>query len=130
VVATPFTGVGNQKPVTTRLLPLPTMLPPQPAPAVAPRLITPEAVAQWARRELLYVTLYDLLIDALAAEHGARLMSTQSAESWLNARYDTLKRRLASARREASTQEVIEIAAGARRLRPQREGESGDVEAL
>jgi F0F1-type ATP synthase gamma subunit len=68
-------------------------------------------------REHLYITLCDLLIDALASEHGARLMATQSAEQWLGERTDRLRRRLAAARREASTQETIEIAAGARARR-------------
>jgi F0F1-type ATP synthase gamma subunit len=49
---------------------------------------------------------------------GARLVATQSAEGWLDERAERLRRQLASTRREASTQEAIEIAAGARaRLR-------------
>jgi F0F1-type ATP synthase gamma subunit len=81
------------------------------------RYVSRERLAAVAVRELLYITLYDLLIDALASEHGARLLATQSAEQWLDERMDRLRRHLAGARREASTQETIEIAAGARARR-------------
>ena len=119
VVATPYAGVGAQEPRVARLLPLTSAAALPARGERPPRLVSPDTVAQWAARELVYVTLYDLMLDALAAEHSARLLSTQAAENWLSARYTTLSRRLASARREASTQEVIEIAAGARlRLRP------------
>ena len=39
-----------------------------------------------AIREYLYSTLCELLLDALAAEHGMRLVSTQSAGQWLDER--------------------------------------------
>ena len=67
-----------------------------------------------AGRELLYITMYSVLLEALASEHGARLAATQSAEEWLDERAERLRRQLASTRREASTQEAIEIAGGAR----------------
>ena len=113
VVSSRFAGVGADQPVVTRLLPIdrrPTR--PSRAPYGSPDQL--EAVAV---RELLYVTLYSLLIDALASEHGARLLATQSAETWLDRERDRLHRQLAAARREAGTQEVVEIAAGARAAR-------------
>jgi F0F1-type ATP synthase gamma subunit len=68
-------------------------------------------------REYLYITLYDLLIDALAAEHSARLVATEAAEQWLTERSHRVRRQLVATRREATTQEVLEIATGARARR-------------
>ncbi len=41
-------------------------------------------------------------------------MATQAAEKRLHERCEELRRRLSTARRETSTQEVIEVATGAR----------------
>jgi F-type H+-transporting ATPase subunit gamma len=114
VVSSRFSGVGADRPTTTRLLPVEAH---HAAGAPTARYVSRERLAAVAVRELLYITLYDLLIDALASEHGARLLATQSAEQWLDERMDRLRRHLAGARREASTQETIEIAAGARARR-------------
>jgi F-type H+-transporting ATPase subunit gamma len=126
VVSCQFAGVGAEKPVATQLLPLPA---PAEAPspderprrrrvasarAPVPRYVGRSHLESVAAREFLYVALYDVLLDALASEHGARLVATQSAESWLDERASRLARNLAAARREASTQEMIEIVAGAR----------------
>lgn len=111
VVSSRFEGVGAHAPAVTRLLPV-DIRPTERAPAV--RYVDPGHLAAVAVRELLYVTMHDLLLDALAAEHGARLAATQSAEQWLDERSERLRRQLSAARREASTQEVIEIASGAR----------------
>jgi F-type H+-transporting ATPase subunit gamma len=111
VVSSRFEGVGTYPPKTTRLLPVD--LRPS-GHAVTLRYVRRERLAAVAVRELLYITIHDLLLDALASEHGARLAATQSAEQWLDEHTDRMRRRLAAARREASTQEVIEIAAGAR----------------
>jgi F-type H+-transporting ATPase subunit gamma len=114
VVSSRFSGVGADRPATTRLLPVDI----HPAPgAPATRYVDPDRLAAVAVREGLYITLYDLLVDALASEHGARLVATQSAERWLDDRTGRLRRHLAAARREASTQETIEIASGARARR-------------
>jgi F-type H+-transporting ATPase subunit gamma len=111
VVSSRFGGVAADRPEAMRLLPL------EPADgdrAPAARYQSAASQATAAVREFLYVTLYDLLLDALASEHGARLVATQLAEEWLDQRIDRLRRRLAAIRREATTQEMIEIAAGAR----------------
>lgn len=110
VVSTPFIGVGAGRPTVAPLLPwiAPTGL------RFKLRYDDSQRVAAVAARELLYITLYRQLVDALASEHGARLLATQDAEQWLTGRTDLLRRRLAKVRREASTQEVIEIATGAR----------------
>ncbi|MEX1365555.1 MAG: FoF1 ATP synthase subunit gamma [Nannocystaceae bacterium] len=109
-----FEGVGSHIPRITSLLPV-DLRPRESAKAV--RYVDPGRAATIAVRELLYVSLHDLLLDAMASEHGARLLATQSAEHWLRERATRMRRFLAAARREASTQEVIEIAAGARARR-------------
>jgi F-type H+-transporting ATPase subunit gamma len=115
VVSSRFEGVGGDRPASTRLLPLGAEHPQ--AAAARARYARPETLAAVAVRELLYITMYSLLLEALASEHGARLAATQSAERWLAEGQDQLRRRLTASRREASTQETIEIAAGARARR-------------
>jgi F-type H+-transporting ATPase subunit gamma len=111
IVSSRFVGVGIDHPASFRLLPLESR-PSASAPAV--RYVSGSRVASAAIQEYLYIVLFDLLLDALAAEHSARLVATQAAERWLEGRADRLRRQLAATRREASTQEVIEIAGGAR----------------
>ena len=106
IVSCRFRGVGVVEPGSTRLLPFRTN---RSAAAPPARYVSPRTFANVAAREYLYITLYDLLLDALATEHAARLVATQSAEKWLDERGTTLRRQLAATRREASTQEVIEI---------------------
>jgi F-type H+-transporting ATPase subunit gamma len=114
IVSSRFGGVGVHRPVDARLLPVEAMRV-QATPAV--RYVSAGQLASAAIREFLYVTVYDVLLDALASEHGARLVATQSAEKWLDERTERVRRQLAASRRETSTQEVIEIAAGARARR-------------
>ena len=115
VVSARFEGVGAFTTQSTRVLPI--------APRAAPDRVaaTPYAsarhLAEAAVREYLYSTLFELLLDALAAEHGTRLVATQGAAEWLETRVSVLQRQLSSARRESSTQEVLDIAGGARRRR-------------
>jgi F-type H+-transporting ATPase subunit gamma len=111
VVASRFEGVGTYQPAATRLLPV---ISERQDSTAASRYVSADTLAAVAVRELLYITIHGLLLDALATEHGARLAATQAAEDWRGRLIEKLKRHLASARREASTQEVIEIAAGAR----------------
>lgn len=111
IVSTHFGGVGASRPESVRLLPLG---PTESREARSPRYVSAADFASAAARELLYVTLYDRLLDALASEHGARLIATEAAERWLDERTERLRHRLAATRRESSTQEMLEIAAGAR----------------
>lgn len=109
IVSSRFAGVGVVSPSPFRLLPPP----PRPADTqLRTPYAPPEELASAALRELLYISLYDLLLDALASEHAARLAATQAAETWLDERRERLRRQLAATRREANTQEVLEIAAG------------------
>lgn len=111
-VSARFDGVGAFVPMTTRVLPVSSSQ--RPATTVATPFAPPAHLAQVAVREYLYSTLFQLLLDALAAEHGARLVATEMAGEWLDGRTADLGRQLASLRREAGTQEVLAVAAGAR----------------
>jgi len=110
-------GVGVFDPLATTLLPIDHEPPRDAAP---PRYVSRDHLARIAVRELLYITLVELLLEALASEHSARLVATQAAEQWLQRQTEVLRRRLSAARREASTQEVIEVATGARVRRRER----------
>lgn len=113
-----FQGVGEFEPRATTLLPV--ALPEPPAEAAHGRLAyaTGAHATEAAERELLYVSLYASVIEAMASEQGARTVATQAAESWLRSRTDRLRRRLAAEKREASTREAIEVAGSVRALRP------------
>ena len=115
LVSARFDGVGAFTARTTRLLPIAATRTDQ-RPFTTP-YASAQQLGEVAVREYLYSTLYELLLDALAAEHGMRLVSTQSAEEWLETRVKDLRRQLASARRESSTQEVLDVAGGARQRR-------------
>jgi F-type H+-transporting ATPase subunit gamma len=111
IVASHFGGVGQYEVVMTKLLPI--QVSPSPG-APQPRYGEPDYLRLVAVQELLYIGMVELLLDALAAEHGARLAAAQAAEHWLGERIEHLRRSLLTARREGTTQEVIEISAGAR----------------
>lgn len=117
VISARFEGVGAFRVKATALLPI------QPQPTVQrvpPRYSSPSHLIETTIREYLYSVLFELLLDAAASEHGMRLVATQSAGSWLDAECSTLRSQLTSAKRENSTQEVLDLANGvrARRLRP------------
>jgi F-type H+-transporting ATPase subunit gamma len=111
VVASRFDGIGVTHPVRVRLLPV-AVEPSHAAPC--PRYVSRETLASSVTREFLYITLYDLVLDALTCEHGARLLATEAAERWLERRADQVRSSLAATRRETSTQETLEIVAGSR----------------
>jgi F-type H+-transporting ATPase subunit gamma len=112
VVSAGFDGVGHFTPLSVRILPI------EPLTAARPLRRSPYVdsshLATVAVREFLYITLYEILLDALAAEHGMRLMAAESALEWLDNTVTTTSRRLATARSEASTQELLDIVAGTR----------------
>lgn len=112
VVSAGFEGVGHFAPLSARVLPIEPVAAAQPlrrSPYIDSAHLTTVAV-----REFLYITLYEILLDALAAEHGMRLMATESALDWLEDTAATTSRRLASARSESSTQELLDIVSGRR----------------
>lgn len=124
VVSARFEGAGRFAPVVTPVLPI--GLVPRAAPLRPTLYESYGHLAAVAVREFLYTTLHQLLLDALAAEHGMRLVAAESARQWLDETLDTVRRDLAAVRREASTQEVLDVAAGARAGRRNRGRRSGD----
>lgn len=111
IVSSRLGGVGAASPQSVRLLPVE---PGETDERRCARYVSPDQFAAAVVREFLFITLYDLLLDSLASEHGARLAATEAAQKWLDERTERLRRHLMATRREASTQEMIEIAAGAR----------------
>jgi F-type H+-transporting ATPase subunit gamma len=112
VVSARFEGAGRFSPSVTRVLPIdPThdVKPVRPTKYQSQRRLAAVAV-----REYLYTTLYELLLDALASEHGMRLIAAESARGWLDETGETVRRQLAAVRREATTQEVLDIVAGSK----------------
>lgn len=115
LVAARFEGAGHFTPVRTRILPA---APDRLAPPVHPSPYSTRVhLAAVLVREFLYVALHESLLDALAAEHGKRLAVADAAHTWLEERIATTERLRAAVRRELSTQEILEVAAGARRVR-------------
>lgn len=120
VISARFDGVGEFAPVTTTVLPIEqeaVETPLHPSTYVSERHLAAVAI-----REYLYIRLFQTLLDSLASEHGARLIATQAAGEWLSTRTEMSRRQLASLRREATTQEVLEIAASVRHGRRQESG--------
>jgi F-type H+-transporting ATPase subunit gamma len=112
LVAARFEGAGEYTPARVPVLPV---LAPAGLPSLAP---SPYCGAEHLRtvvvREYLYVSLYETLLEALASEHGKRLVTAESARSWLEERIGATRRLAAALRRESSTQEVLEVVAAAR----------------
>lgn len=109
VISAKFDGVGEFTPTCARLLPIDpheTMSSMKPS-----SYVTSGHLAAVAVREYLYIRLFQTSLDSLASEHGARLVATESAGEWLSEKTAAARRQLAAMRREASTQEVLDIAA-------------------
>ncbi|HTY16730.1 MAG TPA: FoF1 ATP synthase subunit gamma [Myxococcota bacterium] len=115
LVAARFEGAGRFRPTRVPVLPV------APRPETPVLSVSPYSDAARLRavvvREYVYATLYETLVDALAAEHGKRLVTAESARSWLAERMEATRRMVAALQRETSTQEVVEIATGARAAR-------------
>jgi F0F1-type ATP synthase gamma subunit len=112
LVAARFEGAGAYSPMRVRVLPV---VAPADLPPVAS---SPYCDAKQLRavvvREYLYVSLYETLLEALASEHGKRLVTAESARSWLEERMAATRRLTAALRRESSTQELLEVVAASR----------------
>lgn len=115
VVFSRFEGVGEFTPVCQRILPV------EPRPGNPSRCrrdyVSPRHLMAVALRELLYITLFQILLEALASEHGARLVATEAAGEWLDARLDATQRQFMAIRQESATQELLDIIAGTPRIR-------------
>ncbi len=117
LVGARFEGAGQFSPMRVPVLPIE---PPAGRPALP---ISPYCAAPHVRavvvREYLYAALYETLLESLASEHSKRLVVAESARSWLSDRIAATRRLAGAIRRETSTQEVLEVAAGARAARRQ-----------
>ncbi|MCA9571440.1 MAG: F0F1 ATP synthase subunit gamma [Myxococcales bacterium] len=111
LVGARFHGIGADVAEARAVLPL--VLPGH-LPARTVRYTALDALAADGARELLYVGLVEALTEALVCEHAARLLATRSAGDWLDDRVRSLRRRLARARQEQSTQETLEVVAASR----------------
>src|SRR5262249_30995867 len=112
LVSARFDGIGHFTPVCTRLLPIepmPVATSLRRSPYVAPEHLTAVAI-----RELLYILLHEVLLDALASEQGMRLTATEAALQWIDTTPAQTERRLTASRSETATQEVLDIVAGAK----------------
>jgi F-type H+-transporting ATPase subunit gamma len=113
VISAQFDGVGEFTPICVRLLPIERQETVSSMKSSA--YVSTDHLAAVAIREYLYIRLFQTALDSLASEHGARLVATESAGEWLSEKTSAARRRLASMRREAATQEVLDIAASAKR---------------
>jgi F-type H+-transporting ATPase subunit gamma len=119
LVAARFEGAGHFRPVRARVLPV---APPAEAPRIAiSPYVDPAHLRAVVVREVLYAILHETLLEALASEHGKRLVVAESARSWLDERIASTRRSAAALRRESSTQEVLEVAGAARAAGRERE---------
>jgi hypothetical protein len=103
--------------VHDRLIPLP---PPRGNGPPASPYATAEHLRDVATRERLFIRLEERLLDAMASEHGMRLVATNSAGEWLDRQIERARHRVRSLRQEAATQEILEIVAGGRQRAVQR----------
>jgi len=120
LVAARFGGAGQYQAVRVPVLPVV-------AAPTTPRLLAspytePAHLRTVVAREYLYAALYETLLEALASEHGKRLVTAESARSWLAQRIAATRRLAAAIRREASTQEVLEVATAARAAQREKGG--------
>lgn len=113
VVSAGFEGVGHFAELLTQVLPIDTVAGAQPL-RRSPYVDTNQLMSV-AAREYLYITLHEILLDAIAAEHGMRLMAAESALEWVESTSSVTARGLSSARSEAATQELLDIVAGRRK---------------
>jgi F-type H+-transporting ATPase subunit gamma len=122
LVAARFDGAGEYTPVRVPLLPV--TAPPGSPPFASSPYCDAERLRTVVVREYLYVSLYETLLEALASEHGKRLVTAESARSWLEERMAATRRLAAAIRREISTQELLEVVVAARAARREAGGVS------
>ena len=114
VISARFDGAGRFDAIPTQLLPIVAKSRQTP---VSTPYQTRAHLLEVAVREYLYITLYELLLDSLAAEHGMRLIAAEGARKWIEDTQLTVQRQLSAVRRENSTQEVLDIVGASRKLK-------------
>ena len=113
-----YQGIGRYEPAVARLLP-PDLPPATPSDAAdswsAPAIIETDPTALYTRviQQWAAVTLYGYLLDAATAEHSARYTLMEGATQNTSRLIDELTLALHSARQQAITTEMQELAAGA-----------------
>jgi F0F1-type ATP synthase gamma subunit len=122
LVAARFEGAGAYTPVRVPLLPV--VAPADSAALFSSPYCDAEHLHGVVVREYLYASMYETLLEAMASEHGKRLVIAESARAWLEERMGATRRLAAATRRETSTQEVLEIVVAARAARSQTGGRS------
>jgi len=122
LVAARFEGAGKYSPVRVPVLPV--SVPADRAPLASSPYCDRATLRTVVIREYLYVSLYETLLEALASEHGKRLVTAESARSWLDKRMSATRRLATAIRREASTQELLEVIVASRAARREAGGVS------
>ncbi len=118
VISARFTGAGKFAVATTNVLPI--------SPnnrrtnhvstnATMYRYQSRQHLWQTVIREYLYITLYQLILESLVSEHGMRLVSAETARQWIEETEQSVRRQLSAARRENSTQEILDIVSASRK---------------
>lgn len=114
IVYTDFISSVNQKPSTTRLLPVAfddVDLPAHMEDAVFEP--TPKEVLNEVTERFVEVTLMQYLLESAASEHSSRMLAMKNATDNANDIVDDLTLALNTARQAAITQELAEITGGA-----------------
>jgi F0F1-type ATP synthase gamma subunit len=124
LVAARFEGAGHFRAVRVPVLPV--VAPPTSVPLAASPYSEPAHLRTVLVREYLYAALHETMLEALASENGKRLVTAESARSWLADRIGATRRRAAAIRRETSTQEVLEVVTAARAARRGEGEEEGE----
>jgi len=114
-----YRGTGHYEPTAIRLIP-PTLPAPEAAALPWPPIIETDPVSLYARvvEQWTAVRLYELLLESAAAEHSARFQLMEAATQNAERLIDELTMAVQTARQQAITQEMQELAAGAGLIGP------------
>jgi F-type H+-transporting ATPase subunit gamma len=114
-----YHGTARYEPTVVRLIP-PTLPAPEAAALPWPPIIETDPASLYARvvEQWTAVRLYELLLESAAAEHSARFQLMEAATQNVERLIDELTLVVQTARQQAITQEMQELAAGAGLLGP------------
>jgi F-type H+-transporting ATPase subunit gamma len=112
-----YQGVGSYEPTTTRIIPpqIPTSIEATECEPWASPIIETDPISLYLHtvQQWTAVTFYSYLLDAAAAEHAARYTLMEGATQNAGRLIDELRLALQSARQQAITTEMQELAVGA-----------------
>ena len=114
-----YQGTAIYEPAVVRLIP-PTLPTPEAAALPWPPIIETDPASLYARvvEQWTAVRLYELLLESAAAEHSARFQLMEAATQNVERLIDELTMAVQTARQQAITQEMQELAAGAGLIGP------------